>query len=56
MMTMRQFGKKLSVIPTTAVWLLGDLADLKEKGEVACRGKDPAARWRCPDSKGTTLK
>jgi len=32
------------------------LADLKEKGEVSCQGKGPAARWRYLLSMGTTLK
>lgn len=32
------------------------LADLKRKGEVACQGRGPAARWRVVRSKGTTSK
>jgi len=37
-------------------WIRTLLADLKEKGEVSCHGKGPAARWRYLTSKGTTLK
>jgi hypothetical protein len=37
-------------------WIRTLLADLKEKGDVSCQGKGPAARWRYLPSKGTTLK
>jgi Fic family protein len=37
-------------------WIRSLLADLKAKGEVACHGKGPAARWRHHGSEGTTLK
>jgi hypothetical protein len=34
-------------------WIRTLLADLKEKGEVTCQGKGPAARWRYLPVKGT---
>ncbi len=37
-------------------WIHALLADLKRKGEVACQGRGPAARWRVVRSKGTTSK
>jgi hypothetical protein len=40
-------------------WIRALLADLKQKGEVVCNGRGPAARWRLKRqsrrSKGTTL-
>jgi Fic family protein len=35
-------------------WIRSILADLKQKGEVTCRGKGPAARWRVVRSEGST--
>ena len=37
MMTLRQFSKSLSVIPTATVWLLGDLAEARGKQELNTR-------------------
>jgi Fic family protein len=37
-------------------WIRALLADLKQKGEVTCRGRGPAARWTVVRSKGSTLK
>src|SRR4030066_624816 len=37
-------------------WIRVLLADLKKSGEVSCRGKGPAARWRYKGRKGSTLK
>ncbi len=37
-------------------WIRTLLSDLKAKGEVSCRGKGPAARWRYLGNKGTTSK
>lgn len=37
-------------------WIRTLLADLKQKGEVTCRGRGPAARWRVLQSKGSTSK
>jgi Fic family protein len=37
-------------------WIRTLLADLRQKGEVLCRGRGPAARWQVVPSKGTTLK
>ena len=37
-------------------WIRVLLADLRESGEVKCRGKGLAARWVYKESKGTTLK
>jgi Fic family protein len=37
-------------------WIRTLLADLRRKGEVACRGRGPAARWQAVPGKGTTLK
>ncbi len=37
-------------------WIRSLLGDLREKGEVICRGKGPAARWSVVASRGTTPK
>ena len=37
-------------------WIRKLLVDLRGSGEVSCRGKGPAARWRYEKSKGTTTK
>jgi Fic family protein len=37
-------------------WIRTLLADMKEAGEVVCRGRGPGARWRWIGSKGSTLK
>src|SRR5262249_54198998 len=37
-------------------WIRALLADLKQKGEVTCRGRGPTARWRAVRSKGSTSK
>ena len=37
-------------------WIRRLLSDLKAEGEVSCRGRGPAARWRYLKSKGTTAK
>jgi Fic family protein len=37
-------------------WIRRIFADLKAKGEVKCRGKGPAARWRYLGGKGITSK
>lgn len=37
-------------------WIRMILADLKASGEVSCRGKGPAARWKHHRGKGSTLK
>ncbi len=37
-------------------WIRALLADLKAKGEVSCRGKGPAARWRYHPSEGSNSK
>jgi Fic family protein len=37
-------------------WIRKLLFDLRSSGEVTCRGKGPAARWRCEKSKGRNTK
>ncbi len=37
-------------------WIRALLADLKQQGEIICRGRGPAARWRVVRGKGTTRK
>lgn len=37
-------------------WIRALLADLKSAGNLTCRGKGPAARWRYHDSKGSISK
>jgi len=37
-------------------WIRSLLAELRERGEVACRGKGPGARWHLLSNKGSTLK
>lgn len=37
-------------------WIRVLLADLKKSGEVSCRGKGPAARWRYKGRKRSTVK
>ena len=37
-------------------WIRVLLAQLKKSGEVSCRGKGPAARWRYKGRKRSTVK
>ena len=37
-------------------WIRTLLADMKNGGEVACKGRGPGARWRLAGNKGSTLK
>ena len=37
-------------------WIRALLSDLRKKGEVECKGKGPAARWRVVRGKGSTPK
>jgi Fic family protein len=37
-------------------WIRTLLADMRDAGEVVCRGRGPGARWRWLGSKGSTLK
>ena len=37
-------------------WIRVILAKLKKSGEIACKGKGPAARWLFRDRKGSTTK
>lgn len=37
-------------------WIRRLLADMRASGEVSCKGKGPAARWRYVGGKGTTFK